>query len=261
MESELIPGEEVLLEARCHLVGVTTFTSAWGRTFLTNRRIIWEQMRPYRLLSTFYSGPHRLDLLLEDIDKLQSEGSNVWGSVIRIWAHRRWYSLRLSKGWTNFGSHRLVEEWRSKIEELLAEEKSGQDALVTEEVVYHITSRADWDGAQMVSSYRPPSLAAQGFVHCSTRDQVLDTANRFYRGQDGLVLLCIDASRLAAPLRYEPPDMPGHSAVAAATLFPHLYGPLNIDAVTQVVALPVQADGAFVLPPELGEGARGTSQE
>ena len=72
---------------------------------------------------------------------------------------------------------------------------------------------------------------------------MIDTANRFYRGQDGLVVLCIDESRLKAELKYEAPAM--MHGESGGELFPHLYGELNLDAVVRVVALPRGADGSF----------------
>jgi uncharacterized protein (DUF952 family) len=122
---------------------------------------------------------------------------------------------------------------------------------LAEDVIYHIVAREDWDTAVAAGSYRPPSLTSQGFVHCSTREQVVETANRFFRGQDGLVLLCIETSRLRAPLRFDPPDMPGDTKEGTQGLFPHVYGPLNPDACVRVLPLPARADGSFVLPPEL----------
>jgi uncharacterized protein (DUF952 family) len=122
---------------------------------------------------------------------------------------------------------------------------------MTDDTVFHIVSREDWEAAVAAGSYRPPSLEAQGFVHCSTREQVVETANRYFNGQDGLVLLCIEVSRLRPPLRYEPPDMPGHTATGPQSLFPHLYGPLDPEAVVNVLPLPARADGTFSLPPGL----------
>jgi uncharacterized protein (DUF952 family) len=115
--------------------------------------------------------------------------------------------------------------------------------------VFHITDRAAWNEALSRGEYRAPSLETQGFIHASTRDQVVETADRFYRGRGGLVLLCIDTSRLRADLRYEPPDMPGRDE-GTSGLFPHLYGPLNLDAVSRIIDLPPGADGRFALPPE-----------
>ena len=95
-------------------------------------------------------------------------------------------------------------------------------------VIYHILPRADWKKAQKQGDYRPVSLAAEGFIHLSTRQQVPDTLARFFGGQTGLVLLCVDVARLKAGLRYD---------VANGQGFPHLYGPLNLDAVSNVLVI------------------------
>jgi len=102
-------------------------------------------------------------------------------------------------------------------------------------------------------------LRAEGFIHCSTIAQVVDTANRFYRGQQGLVVLRIDESRLKAELKYEAPAKPHRESTAhgepaaAGEMFPHLYGELNVDAIVRVVELPCEADGSFRLPDEIRE--------
>ncbi len=116
-------------------------------------------------------------------------------------------------------------------------------------MILHIVRRAEWSDARRRGEYAPPTLRAEGFIHCSTRDQLLDTANQFFRGQSDLVVLCIDEHRLAAPLRYEAPAMaPGERRDGR---FPHLYGPLNLDAVTRVVDFPSEPDGSFRLPADL----------
>jgi uncharacterized protein (DUF952 family) len=111
-------------------------------------------------------------------------------------------------------------------------------------ILYHITTLADWEAAQAAGSYQSDSLGAQGFIHCSTREQVLKVANRFYRGRHGLVLLAIDPTRLRPEVRYE-------NLEGGAELFPHLYGPLNLDAVSGVHAFEPIVDGGFALPPGL----------
>jgi uncharacterized protein (DUF952 family) len=116
-------------------------------------------------------------------------------------------------------------------------------------MILHIVARADWESALARGLYVPPSLGAEGFIHCSTSAQILRTANRFYRGQRALVILCIDESRLAAAPRYESPDSPLGETVA--DLFPHLYVPLNLDAVVQVIDFPCGADGTFEMPAAL----------
>ena len=105
--------------------------------------------------------------------------------------------------------------------------------------IFHICRRVDWDVPG--SDFRDPSLASEGFIHCSTRAQVGETANALFRGQEGLVLLVIDPSRTAAPVVFEDCYEKGQA-------FPHIYGPLNRDAVLRVVDFPPGLDGRFSLP-------------
>jgi uncharacterized protein (DUF952 family) len=116
-------------------------------------------------------------------------------------------------------------------------------------VIFHITRPADWQTAQTTKHYHTASLATEGFIHCSTQAQVVDTANRYYRGQTGLILLCIETERVASPIKFEPPS---HPESGVTNLFPHIYGPLNTDAVVRVAVFPPEADGSFRLPTEIG---------
>ena len=91
-------------------------------------------------------------------------------------------------------------------------------------MILHITYRADWAAARNGETYEAPSLADEGFIHCSTPSQVVSTANRYYAGRDDLVLLRIDPDRLTAEVRYE-------NTVGGDELFPHVYGPVDRAAV------------------------------
>jgi len=110
----------------------------------------------------------------------------------------------------------------------------------------HILSRSEWDLARRSGDYRPPSLEAEGFIHCSTIEQIIDTANIFYRGRRDLLVLRIDESKLISPLRFEAPAAAGDARPAAR--FPHIYGPLNLAAVIEATEFPCGADGSFHLP-------------
>jgi uncharacterized protein (DUF952 family) len=118
--------------------------------------------------------------------------------------------------------------------------------------IYHITSRAAALQARESGEYRTESLASQGFIHFSQIFQTLNVANAFYAGQTDLVILVVDVSRLKAELKFEAPVHPSSSASAplpaAENLFPHLYGPLNFDAVIRLVDFPAGPDGRFELP-------------
>jgi len=117
------------------------------------------------------------------------------------------------------------------------------------DVIFHITSVAAWDEACIAGAYRAASLAAEGFIHCSTQAQVLPVAEKFYSGQGDLVLLSIDPRRLTSALKWEPPSggspPPG---VAAGETFPHVYGPINLEAVIQVLAFDASPNGHFSWP-------------
>jgi uncharacterized protein (DUF952 family) len=108
--------------------------------------------------------------------------------------------------------------------------------------ILHATYRSSWSAAQERGAYVTDSLAEQGFIHCSKASQILRVANIVFSGRHGLVLLVIDPARLTAQLRWEPgADLP-------TDLFPHIYGPLNLDAVVSVLDFEPDADGKFHLP-------------
>ena len=71
---------------------------------------------------------------------------------------------------------------------------------------------------------------------------MLRTANRFFGGRSGLVLLCIDAAQLGAAVRFEPAD---------DELFPHCYGKIPLEAIVAAIDFPSRSDGSFALPDEL----------
>lgn len=118
--------------------------------------------------------------------------------------------------------------------------------------VFHICRRAAAQQANADGQLVPPSLASDGFVHLSQSHQVAAVIAAFYVGVPDLVILELDPARLKAPLHYEAPaTMPGTSdatAAPAAGLFPHLYGPLNADAIVRVLD-PAEFDAQWVHPP------------
>jgi uncharacterized protein (DUF952 family) len=105
-------------------------------------------------------------------------------------------------------------------------------------MIYHITTAADWEAAQAQGHYTVASLTSEGFIHCSKLEQVVATANRHYPGQRGLILLSIITDRVIAEIRAE--NLSGGSE-----LFPHIYGPINLDAVNAVLPFEPGADGRF----------------
>jgi uncharacterized protein (DUF952 family) len=118
-------------------------------------------------------------------------------------------------------------------------------------LIYHIARRADWERARADGEYTrstvDKTLAEEGFIHASQAPQVAGTANRFYRDvPGGLVLLVIDPGLLRAEVRYE--EVPG-----AELPFPHVYGPLNVEAVVAARPSTPGPDGTFTF--DFSEGA------
>jgi uncharacterized protein (DUF952 family) len=111
--------------------------------------------------------------------------------------------------------------------------------------ILHITTKDDWDRAKRKGTYEAPSLSSEGFIHCSTPRQIVATANRYYRGATDLLLLVIDESSVSAKLKYEPP---AGAQSNQNDLFPHVYGPISLDAVVEIIDFPPGADGTFELP-------------
>ena len=94
--------------------------------------------------------------------------------------------------------------------------------------LFHITTRDEFEAARASGEdYRPAAFAREGFIHCSYGHQVEATAARHFAGRTGLVLLEIDREALACAVVDE-------NLSGGAELFPHLYGPLPIAAVTAV---------------------------
>jgi len=108
--------------------------------------------------------------------------------------------------------------------------------------IYHICRAEEWRAAQARGGYDGSSQdQADGFIHFSAADQAVESAARHRAGQRGLVLLAVEAERLGAALKWEPSR--------GGALFPHLYGPLPLDAVVAVDDLPLGPDGRHVFPP------------
>ena len=93
--------------------------------------------------------------------------------------------------------------------------------------IYHITSAAAWESAQIEGAYTDDSLAIEGFIHCSTQDQVSGVLDRYYKGQTNLVKLTIEKSKVTSPLIFE-------LATSINEVFPHIHGPINLSAVVKI---------------------------
>lgn len=115
-------------------------------------------------------------------------------------------------------------------------------------MILHITTHSEWGKALLEGEYTAPSLQSDGFIHCSTINQTTDTANIFFRGQKGLILLCIDEEKLKSECKYEDPTGGGQHDPGVGNIFPHVYGPINLSAVKNAVDFPANDDGFLHCP-------------
>lgn len=97
-------------------------------------------------------------------------------------------------------------------------------------IIYHITFRKDWENAQAKGNYEHPSLQEEGFIHCSQESQISGVIERYYQGQSNLVKLVIDTDKLTSRYVFD-------WSPSVQDSFPHVYGPINLDAVTNVISL------------------------
>lgn len=97
-------------------------------------------------------------------------------------------------------------------------------------VIYHLTTISEWEKAQDRGVYEPDSFVKDGFIHCSKKEQLDHIMRTYFQEHENLVQLVIDPSRLLHPVKYEAGS--NHSDE-----YPHIYGPLNLEAVTQIVFL------------------------
>lgn len=107
--------------------------------------------------------------------------------------------------------------------------------------IYKICPQTLWREAEQRGCFSgAPVDIADGFIHFSTATQVRETARKHFSGQTALLLVAVDSEKLGDALKYE--------VSRGGALFPHLYGPLDIDAVISVQPLPLGDDGEHIFP-------------
>jgi uncharacterized protein (DUF952 family) len=185
------------------------------------------------------------------------QGKGYGTQVVRWLADYGFTSLRLEKIEAsiytgNWGSRRIFEkngfilegtirkatlkrgQWQDDWRVGITREDYTHDRRLTH--VLHLTTQAAWQAAQASGWLTPASLAEAGLIHCSLAEQILWVANRYFPGQRDVVALNIDPRRLQAEIRWE---------ASENTFFPHIYGPLNSDAVVAARPFYPDADGVF----------------
>ena len=107
--------------------------------------------------------------------------------------------------------------------------------------IYKICPASAWREAERQGAFRGSADDARdGFIHFSSAAQLAATARKHFLGQTGLFLIEVDAGALGDALRWEPSRND--------ELFPHLYGELDLGAVTRVLTMHARSDGTHDIP-------------
>lgn len=107
-----------------------------------------------------------------------------------------------------------------------------------EDLVFHLVDKKEWKSQKKDGRYHPETLDSKGFIHCSSGKDVEEVANRLFKGKRGLWLIVINTSLIEPELKYEEDEDTGKT-------FPHIYGPLNLDAVIDKIQIYPEKDGTF----------------
>lgn len=106
---------------------------------------------------------------------------------------------------------------------------------------FKILTRSQWNEFRATGVFNgAPVDVADGYIHLSARDQVTETASKHFAGQDDLVLAMVDLAALGDSVKWE--------ESRGGALFPHIYGPLPMSAVTTKATLRLDADGKHIFP-------------
>ena len=113
-------------------------------------------------------------------------------------------------------------------------------------MIYHIARMNEWENWIQDSQYSPPSLLDEGFIHCSVKDDLVESARCWFGDEDTLVVLCIDPLEITAEIRYE-------NSAERSSAMPHIFGPVPVHAIQSILIMSRDAGGKYILQesPEL----------
>ena len=102
--------------------------------------------------------------------------------------------------------------------------------MTSYEPIYHLVPARYYEAQPAAHPYLPDSFEEEGFIHCSQENQVAGVLERYFSEKTGLVKLVIDTDKLSSRFVFD-------WSPSSRDTFPHIYGPINLDAVVDVVAI------------------------
>jgi len=113
-------------------------------------------------------------------------------------------------------------------------------------MILHCMKKSAWNAVKSEKYWGAQAIASEGFIHCSTVAYFWRVAPLFSESDEDFVLVCIDKEKLSAEVRYEDGDNCGR-------FYPHIYGPVNHDAVVMVLPFLRDENGKYCKNPEFSE--------
>ncbi len=107
--------------------------------------------------------------------------------------------------------------------------------------IFHIAQKKDWENSIESGMYKIKSLETEGFIHCSTKEQVIEIADLNFADENDLVLLEIDTSKIKSKIIYE--NLEGEE-----DMYPHIYGPIEVKAVIAAHIFIKNTENKYRLP-------------
>lgn len=107
--------------------------------------------------------------------------------------------------------------------------------------IYRLCLRTDWEKALNSGFYEGAELDKQdGFIHASTAELIEDTARKYARGIEDMLLLVLDSDQLASEVKWE--------KASNGKIYPHIYGSIQVDEVLERIELKMDAAGYQIMP-------------
>jgi release factor glutamine methyltransferase len=131
-----------------------------------------------------------------------------------------------------------VKEYpQSKVQ--ILKDLSGKDRCVEIERpsrIVHLCTPQEWTEHDKLANFRDQSLSQNGFIHCSQPEQIIEVVNRYYQNYPEMTVLWIDPEMLGSEIRWEKSEN---------AYYPHVYGPINMDAIEATTPLRPGQDGKY----------------
>ena len=119
--------------------------------------------------------------------------------------------------------------------------KSNRGKWLSDAYIVCDANIIDWPEILKYGMYRPATLETEKFIHCAMPRQLADVANKYFHGEHRIVWV-IDPKLVSSPIKYE--------GKPNGELYPHIYGPLNLDAIIATFDMQPEADGSYQVPEE-----------